>query len=50
MRTKKLSERIASIKAASDFEHKLIDSIYAIMNMKKKAELDYRTSLEGINR
>lgn len=50
MRTKKLSERIASLKAASDFEHKLIDSIYSIMSMKKKAESDYKASLEIINR
>lgn len=50
MKTKRLSERIASLKAASDFEHKLIDSISAIMGLKKKAELDYRTGLESVNR
>lgn len=50
MRAKKLSERISSLKAASDFQHKLIDSIYSIMSLKRKAEIDYRTSLENINR
>ena len=50
MKPFKLEEKIQSIKAASDFEHKLIDEIYSIMSMKRKAENDYRTSLELINR
>lgn len=37
MKTVKLQERIKSIKAASDFEHKLIDSIFNIMSLKRKA-------------
>jgi hypothetical protein len=37
MKTKKLSEKIANLKAATDFEHKLIDSIYSIMSLKRKA-------------
>lgn len=45
-----LFEKIENIKAASQFEHKLIDSIWLIMQMKRKAEFDYKVSLEGINR
>lgn len=37
MKPKKLAERVISVKAASDFEHKLIDSLYNIMAMKRKA-------------
>lgn len=37
MKAKKLSDKITTIKAASDFEHKLIDSIYSIMSLKRKA-------------
>lgn len=37
MKAKKLAERIHNLKAASDFEHKLIDTIYSIMSLKKKA-------------
>ena len=50
MKPFKLEEKIQSIKAASEFEHKLIDEIYSIMSMKRKAESDYRTSLELINK
>lgn len=50
MKPFKLEERIHYIKAASDYEHKLIDNIYSIMEMKRKAEADYRSSLENINR
>lgn len=32
-----LYERIENIKAASEFEHKLIDSIWQIMQLKRKA-------------
>lgn len=45
-----LFEKIENIKAASQFQHKLIDSIWQIMQMKRKAENDYKVSLEGINR
>lgn len=45
-----LFERVEGIKAASQFEHKLIDSIYGIMHAKRKAEYDYKVALEGINR
>jgi hypothetical protein len=40
-----LYEKIESIKAASQFEHRLIDAIYGIMQLKRKAEWDYRASL-----
>jgi len=49
MRIVLLFEKIENIKAASHFEHKLIDSIWIIMQMKRKAENDYKVSLEGIN-
>ena len=32
-----LFEKIENIKAASHFEHKLIDSIWQIMQLKRKA-------------
>lgn len=44
-----LFEKIESIKAASQFEHTLIDSIWKMMQMKRKAESDYKLSLEAIN-
>ena len=39
-----------NIKAASDYEHKLIDNIYSIISLKRKAEADYQNSLQLINR
>ena len=50
MKKQQLGDKIDSLKAASNFEHKLIDSIYNIMQLKRKAEDDYKNSLEGINR
>ena len=50
MKHQRLSEKVANIKAASEYEHKLIDSIYNIMVMKRKAEHDYQFALENINR
>jgi len=45
-----LYEKIENIVAASQFEHKLIDSIWQIMQLKRKAEKDYAISLEAVNR
>ena len=45
MKQFKLEEKIQNNKAASDFEHKLIDEIYSIMSLKRKAEHDYKNSL-----
>lgn len=45
-----LYQKVEGIKAASQFEHKLIDSIFNIMQMKRKAQFDYKIALEGINR
>jgi hypothetical protein len=45
-----LFEKIENIKTASQFEHKLIDSIWLIMQMKRKTDHDYKTNLETINR
>lgn len=50
MKRVQLFEKIESIKAASQFQHRLIDSIWKIMQMKRKAEWDYKISLEGVNR
>jgi hypothetical protein len=50
MKRIQLFEKIESIKAASQFEHTLIDSIWKIMQMKRKAESDYKINLEAINR
>lgn len=50
MRRVVLCEKVESIKAASAFQHKLIDTISRIMEMKRKAEFDYRVTLEAINR
>lgn len=40
-----LFEKIENIKTASHFEHKLIDSIWQIMQLKRKAEKEYAVSL-----
>ena len=45
-----LFEKIENIKAASQFEHKLIDSIWLIMQMKRKTDFQYKTNLEAVNR
>lgn len=45
-----LYEKIENIVAASQFEHKLIDSIWQIMQLKRKAEKEYAVSLEAVNR
>ena len=50
MKHQRLSEKVTNIKTASDYEHKLIDSIYNIMLLKRKAEHDYKIALENINR
>ena len=50
MKQQKLSEKVVKIKSASDFEHKLIDSIYHFMSMKRKAENDYKIALESIHK
>ena len=45
MKKAQLKEKIESLKQASSYEVKLIDSIYNIMSMKRKAEYDYQLSL-----
>ena len=50
MRRVALVDKIEQIRAASQFEHKLVDSIHRIMGLKRKAEAEYKASLELVNR
>ena len=50
MKPQKLGQKIKFIKAISEYEHKLIDNIYEIMVLKRKAEEDYKTSLENVHK